>query len=801
MVEIKQPLHFFIHKKFITMKKNILILLAFLILAWPTVMGQNHHCQHRVSFEKSSLGDSLDALTYHVIIDSINWSTDNLYARTQISLKSKVDNLSVVSLELMNLQVDEVLVNGENNTNFSQTNLRLNIPLSSPLNTNETAELWISFHGVPFHENWGGFYIDNQYAYNLGVGFDANPHNLGKSWFPCIDDFHDRAVYDVTARVNEAHTAVAGGLIQEIIEHGDGTKSYHWHLENSIPTYLASVAIGTYSLYEDTYEGIETNIPIKIYARPANVNQVEASFVHLKEILSHFEIHFGAYPFERVGYVGTAIGAMEHATNVAYPNFAFDGYLTYEDLYAHELSHMWFGDKVTCASAEDMWLNEGWATFCQIFYEEAVYGSDDYKESMMENLREVLRMTHFTDGGYLALYGIPHNYTYGSTVYDKGATVVQSLRGYLGEDVFFPAIKEYLANYAYNYASSANMRDFLTGYTGINMTPFFDTYVFEPGFSHFSVDSIRYISGNDYEIYLRQKMKGRETFAAGNKVDVTLFGSRWQRHDVRVAFDGETGSGVFALPFEPIAAIVDYDRNFSDAVTDLGLTITESGEYNFANTYFELEVESMTDSALVHVSHHWVAPDPLKTPLEGLTLSDYRYYSIDGIIPPDFTATGVFRYTMSGKLDHTLLGNSTDSLVILYRPNAQSDWQGIPYEMDGSPFVGYLRVPNIRKGEYTPAVWDGQYVHVKNPVALSSDDYMQIYPNPSSGRVHFDLMMPENGQIEIFDSLGKKVDSLGIQAHQHTATWDARRSPKGTYIARLLNEDSVLLSSQRIVIQ
>ncbi len=783
------------------MNKNIFLFLVFLGLIMPIVNGQNHQCQHRVSFDKSSLSDSLDALTYHIFIDSIHWNTDVLYARTQVTLKSKIDNLPSISLELMNLQVDEVLVDGQSIGNFTQNNLRLNIPLPSPLNADESVELWIAYHGVPFHESWGGFYIDNQYAYNLGVGFDADPHNLGKSWFPCIDDFHDRAVYDVTARVVDPHVAVAGGLLQEITDHGDGTKSYHWHLENSIPTYLASVAIGTYSLYEDTYEGMDAEIPIKIYARPANVNQVAASFIHLKEILAHFESHFGAYPFERVGYVGTSIGAMEHATNVAYPNFAFDGYLTYEDLFTHELSHMWFGDQVTCASAEDMWLNEGWATFCQMFYEEAIYGAETYKTSMNENLKEVLRITHFTDGSYLALYGIPHNYTYGSTVYDKGATVVQSLRGYLGDDVFFPAIKAYLSSYAYNFASSENMRDFLTGYTGVDMTPFFDAYVFSPGFSHFSVDSINHISGNEYQIFIRQKMKGRDTFASGNKVDVSLFNANWERHDVRVAFDGESGSGNFTIPFEPVAAIVDYDRNFSDAINDDGIVIREPGNYNFANTYFQLEVEGMTDSALFHVSHHWVAPDALKVPQEGLTLSDYRYYSIDGIIPPDFIATGVFRYTMTGKLDHTLLGNSADSLVILYRPDTKTDWQGIPFEMDGTPFVGYLRVPNIRKGEYTLAIWDEQFVSIKKPQEYTSNDYMEIFPNPSSNRVHFELMMPTEGYIEIFDSTGKKVDTISIDAQQHTATWDGRQAPKGTYIAKLMSAEHVQLSSEKIIIR
>ncbi|NPD86458.1 T9SS type A sorting domain-containing protein [Lentimicrobium sp. L6] len=784
------------------MKNRFLLLLISSLFVSSFTLAQNHqNCNHRVSFEKSSLSDSLDVQSYHIFIDSILWDTDELYARTDISIKSKVDDLAIIPLELMNLIVDEVKVGGVQTDNFEQVGKRLIINLDDLLMADDLAELSISYHGTPFHESWGGFYIDNQYAYNLGVGFDIEPHNLGKSWFPCIDDFHDRAVYDVTVRVDDPLKAVAGGLLQEVIDHGDGTKSYHWHLAETIPTYLASVAVGDYVIHEDIYEGIDGDIPIKIYARPANASSVEASFINLKEILAYFEENFGAYPFERVGYVGTSIGAMEHATNIAYPNFAIDGTLGYEGLYTHELSHMWFGDQVTCASALDMWLNEGWATFSALFYMEQVYDIETYKAEMRYHHKEVLRNTHFKDGDYLALYGISHDLTYGSTVYDKGATVVQSLRGYLTDEVFFPAIKAYLSAYAYDYASSENMRDFLTDFTGIDMAYFFEAYVFTPGFSTFVIDSIQHISGDEYTIYARQKLKGKEVFANSNKVDITLMNNDWEQFDVRMEFDGETGSQTFTIPFEPIVAMVDLHENFCDATSDETKIIKETGEYNFEDSYFKLEVEDISDSALIQVSHHWVAPDTPENPQEGLTFSDYRYYEIDGIVPNNFQATGIFRYSMTSKLDHTLINDVFDSLVILFRPDASSHWHGIPFERTGSPFAGYIYVPNIQKGQYTLALWAEEFVSIKEEIVIRPEDYLQSYPNPSNGRVFFELMMPEEGSLLIFDQSGKQVDSVFIQAHQESAKWDGRRMPKGSYLVRLINKNGIELSQQKIIIQ
>jgi len=759
-------------------------------------------CNHYQSFERSPLSDSLDVLSYHIYIDSIIWDSDELFARTQMEIKSKIDNLSIIPLELMSLIVDEVTYNGVSTPNFEQIGDRLIITPDNALQQNESADLLIKYHGVPFHEYWGGFYIDNQYAYNLGVGFEADPHNLGKAWFPCVDDFNDRALYEVTARVENPLVAVAGGLLQDVVDNGDGTKSYHWVMNHSIPTYLSSVAVGNYEIYEDIYEGVNTEIPIKIYVHPGSIPAVESSFTHLQQILYTFETHFGSYPFSRIGYVGTSIGAMEHATNIAYPNFAIDGSLDNEYLYAHELSHMWFGDKVTCASAEDMWLNEGWATFCQMFYKNDIYGDDVYKQEMEHNLREVLRTTHYTDNGYWALYGIPHDITYGSTVYDKGATVVQSIRAYLGDEVFFPAIQGYLSTYAYDDASSENLRDFLSNYSGVNMNDFFDAYVFTPGFSQFSVDSLVQTDDSHYRVYMKQRLKGKDVFANSNIVDVTLMDDNWNIKTIKVHFDGETGDGseIFDVPFVPTTAMVDFDRNFSDATSTETKIIRTTGDYEYSDCYFKLEVENVTDSALFRVVHNWVAPDSLRENIDGLRLSNYRYYSIEGIIPSSFEATGLFHYSISEKIDQDLLGNPLDSLIILYRPNAAHNWESVAFVRDGSPFIGDIRVPNIKKGDYTLAIWDEQYVQIKDDYEMRSEDYLSCYPNPSTGRFSFELFLQKDAQLIIYDSSGKMMKTINLNAGETNAKWDGRRSPAGTYLVVLKDKAGKQLAEEKLII-
>ena len=116
-----------------------------------------------------------------------------------------------------------------------------------------------------------------------------------------------------------------------------------------IPSYLASVAVGEYLVYKDTFQGLSSILPIEIYVPPTYLPLVEETFRFLKPVLRNFENKFGAYSWERVGYIGVPFnkGAMEHACNIAYPLFAINGNDMYMLLYAHELAHSWFGNLIT----------------------------------------------------------------------------------------------------------------------------------------------------------------------------------------------------------------------------------------------------------------------------------------------------------------------------------------------------------------------------------------------------------------------------------------------------------------------
>jgi len=790
------------------MKQLFQVVFAGLLLISFTAFSQeNHHkCSSLHSYSRSLLSDTLDALSYEIHLNEINTTAKTIDATTIVQLKSKIDNLGQITLELLDLIVDEVFVDNVSVTGFVHNSPWLFIPLPEVINSGDEVEVKVSYHGLPFHEGWGGFHFSGTYAFNLGVGFVSDPHNLGKAWFPCIDDFNDRAFYEVFVTLDDPKEAVCGGTRVSVVDNGNGTHTYHWKLQNDIPTYLASVAIGDYAQVSDVFPSMTgADIPIEIFVKPADSSKVDGSFQTLVPVLQAFEHYFGPYAWERVGYVGTALGAMEHTTNIAYPNSSITGNLSNEWLFAHELSHQYFGDLITCATAGDMWLNEGWAVFCESLYREFVYGADAYHANMRTKHKAVLHTCHIEDGGYLPLYGIPTEYTYGTTVYQKGGLLTHTLRNYMGDDLFFSSVKAYVDEFSFDDATTIELRDFLSNHSGVNLNDFFDAWVFAPGFPEFSVDSFAVSpSGNSYDVtvYAKQKLKGATTFANTNKIEVTFMDNLWNRRTELMEFSGEQGMAQFTIDFEPDLVMMDFYDKVADATTDEDKVIKTTGLLNFADTYAKINTLSLPagDSAFVRITHRWVAPDSLKSPIEGLRLSDYRHWRVDGIFPEGFDATGSFYFSKFNYLDNTLMTNPEDSLIILYRPNRATDWQAVDFIKTGNQYIGYFEVAHVQKGEYTLAVWEQNYVGVDEEGRISDENQILIYPNPAEDVVFIECGKIRPEVIRITNAAGQTVDSItgneGLQSYQ----WKTTGFGGGIYLFNFIGKNNEIIATRKVLV-
>ncbi|NTV85034.1 MAG: T9SS type A sorting domain-containing protein, partial [Bacteroidales bacterium] len=462
-----------------------------------------------------------------------------------------------------------------------------------------------------------------------------------------------------------------------------------------------------------------------------------------------------------------------------------------EPTIAHELAHMWMGDLVTCASAEEMWINEGWATFFGMYYALALYDDEmGYKQEMRLKHGGVLQYCHTPngDGSYFPLNQIPQQYTYGMAAYDKGSTVCQAMRFYLGDSLFFETLKAFIDEYAFNDASSYDMRDFMTSYTGIDMDGFFGNFVLNSGTPHYSVDS--FLLGDNkkdlYEVmvFVKQKRKGPAFTGDGNIMEVMFMDDNWNRYTDTIHFNGQNGVSTKSLPFSPSLVLVDPEEKMCDATTDNYRTIKTAGNYNFEKTFCSLEVVNISDSAFVQVTHNWAPPDGLKEPVAGLRLSDYRYWRIDGILPEGFQATGKFTYSATNYLDNTLITSSSDTLIILYRKGAMEDWQEIGFEKLGPWNVGNILVENLQAGEYTLAV--KEYSVGSLETKPSKKNGIEVYPNPSSDSFNIFVKSEHKGEIRINNETGQIVDILTVVKGENKINWKPENLGAGNYYLQLV---------------
>lgn len=753
---------------------------------------------------KNRVGENIDVTHYEIRINNLDFTNHTLDAVTTVTLTA-LGAVSEIDLELKSLTVTDVTSNDLIVSSFSQDGDILKILLGFEMYAGQMASFTISYNGTTFNDGWGGVLWSGDYVCNMGVGFESQPHNLGKTWFPCVDDFVDKATYDLYVTVPTSMMSSCGGILEASVDNGDGTKTDHWVTAQEIPTYLISFAAGDYQLWEETYHGIGRDIPVNVYAKPSQFNKVPGTFVNVKEIAAYFESCFGAYPLNRIGYVSTSVGCMEHVDNIGFASSLITGNTDEEMFVAHEMAHAWFGDMVTCKTAGDMWLNEGFAQFAGMNYEAALYGEEQYQAAMTELIESITKSCHNSEG-WIPLNNMPLDLTYGTTVYDKGATVVHTLRNYLGVELFNEAMQYYLNKFAWQSASSEDLRDAITECTGIDMTGFFDSWVFTCGAPHYLVDSFNVVPDGDrfdVEVFTSQKHRHSDHIGDGVILELAFMDADWNIVTDTIRWDGASGYTTKTIDFEPVAVFCDYYDKYADARSDRNFVIKNTGNIKFNTANFEMDVESVGDSTFMRVEHHWVGPDhSLNAAVEGLRYSNERYISIFRDDKGEAKIRGKFVYQKNATYDNELIQSENDSTFLLYREDASKPWHSIPYTFQGNWKLGQFTVADVMSGDYTLAAvdltaWDGIGENTGKTFGFN------VYPNPAEEFLEWSLEGDEwsldGGTVSITNSLGQTVESFPF--HGGKMRIPVANYPSGSYFVNFLDGKKNAVATRKVIVK
>lgn len=758
-------------------------------------------CQLRA---QDNVQDSVDALHYDLRLDIGNMYNKQIAGSAEVTMRL-VRPVNSLVLELCPSEVDSVLVDGTSvEYAFDQEARLLSVPFAG--NVGDTVKMKVFYrkgqHIMP--EGWGGFYFDNNIYYNLGIAIYEYPHNVGKAWFPCRDNFTDKATYRLSITAKPGWKAVCSGMKTSETEHSDGSLTSEWLLDHPTPTYLVGVAVAPFHIIERQYESEYATYPAILGFLNHDSLRVWNAYQNMSKVIPMFEHCFGPYRWDRVGYVSTPKGSMEHSANIAFTTYCMDSQLeACLATMSHEFAHSWFGNLVTCANSKDMWINEGGASFCEEVAIQALTQDTNrlyYRDFARANLRNVLLKTHVTDNGFKPLYGQEWQYTYGSTVYNKGATVWHSLRGYMGDSLFYASIRTLFDRAAFQNLDSWQLRDSLSAYSGMDLTAFFDFHVFRPGFVDYVIDSLHNDAAGT-TVYLRQKLYGTDTMMEGNRVWVTFFSTNLATEKRLVTFDGETCSATFQLPFEPLFAVVDYDEELSKGSLSQQLTVKKKGAVALEDAMSRIDTRKVVegDSAWLYVTHHWSRPD---TTLSGqvVRMSDH-YWTVTGVLPEGFKMSGQFYFSRLGEdntLDGDWLTNPADfgRLRLMYRRDAGDSWRAITERHSDGTAQCYFIDYTLKLGEYTLAVIDTGYVSVETPDDIKSP--IHIYPNPTNGRITIEgAPQGESLSVEVMNTNGQVVlRRQNVRAEEDMELGLA----SGFYVISVADSHGKLLASKKIQI-
>lgn len=357
------------------------------------------------------------------------------------------------------------------------------VSLDPPLSEGEATALRVRYAGEPQVE---GF---------MGMEFGQHPPNHGDSgvpmvqtlsethsasaWWPCKDVAYDKFVLESWLEVPAWMTATGNGRLIDTIAVGSDRLRYHWREDYPIATYLVAVNATNFVRWTDTYVPIEGDAPMPVtyYCYPESEAAARVAWERTPQMIERFSRLFGEYPFVREQYGMVEFqwaGAMEHQTLSSYGSYLLaSDRRQNERVVAHELAHQWWGDLISPGTWDDIWLNEGFATYCEALWYEATEGPAGYRAHMLSRSRP----------GGREFPGTIHrpDYTFNSTVYSKGAWVLHMLRGMLGDELFFHTLREYRRNYAFGAAVTPNFQATVERVTGRDLAPFFQSWVYGTG--------------------------------------------------------------------------------------------------------------------------------------------------------------------------------------------------------------------------------------------------------------------------------------------------------------------------------
>jgi aminopeptidase N len=452
-----------------------------LILVTVTLGTAGKYADHLV--QQADDRDNYDVTFYWLdlhISDSSTYLTGNV----SITLKAAGQPLEEVVLDFADLlHTDSVLLD-HLPVSFIHGNNKLTVRLPDPVLPDSSATIQVFYHGLGKNvTSISGIYSRYVSTWAKSVTWTLSEPFNALNWFPCKQILSDKAdsVY-VFLSTDKKLKAGSNGLLTAQVLLPDDRVRYEWKSRYPIAYYLISFAVSAYYDYS-FYVGLnnsQDSVLIQNYIYDEGyLTQNKPAIDKTGDLMILFSDLFGPYPFkdEKYGHSLAPLGGgMEHQTMTTLTNFSFV-------LVAHELAHQWFGDYVTCGNWQDIWVNEGFASYAEYLAYQNLIGPDEAR-NWLTRVHDYIKSA---PGGSIYIPEADKEdddriFNYRLT-YNKGAAMIHMIRREVNNDVlFFEILREFLSRYRNNNATGADFKNLLEERTGLDFDVFFDQWYYGEGY-------------------------------------------------------------------------------------------------------------------------------------------------------------------------------------------------------------------------------------------------------------------------------------------------------------------------------
>ena len=518
-------------------------------------------------------------VTYHELRFTVDPNVTNPYINGIVKTTfTALSDINAVTFDMATaLTVSSVTMNSTSLT-FSQSNYELNINLPSTVTTGNSATVVITYAGSPPQAEGAftrGTHSGTPVIFTLSEPFGA------RDWWPCKQDLNDKIEsFDMYITCPDTYIGVSNGLLQSSVTSG-GFTTRHFRHNYPIPAYLISLNVTNYTTY-NIQGGLGTVespfFPINNYLYPESNTASNRSFIdNTVPIMNVFEQKFGPYPYrnEQYGHVQFGWGGgMEHTT------MSSMGAWNSRSLIAHELGHQWFGNKVTCGTWKDIWLNEGLTEYSAGIVVEELDGDAAFVAWKSGKINNITSQTsgavYLTDDEAMDV-----NRIFSSRLsYNKGSMVTHMLRWVMGDANFFQALQNYLSdtNLAFGYAVTNDLKGHLEAVHLTSLTEFFNDWIYGQGYPTYTVNAQNWGAGQA-KITVSQAQSNASVSFFEMPLEIRLTSAGGLTHDVVVNHTSNAQEFIVPVPFVVTGVTFDPNKHI----------ISRNNVATLANESFDLE--------------------------------------------------------------------------------------------------------------------------------------------------------------------------------------------------------------------